>query len=38
MSFCFPILTLAICLYHPSLPVGLPGDILCPYRAVVDKF
>ena len=25
-------------LYHPSLPAGLPGYILCPYRSVVDKF
>ena len=31
-------LSLAIRLYHSSLLVGLPDDILCPYRAVVDKF
>ena len=31
-------LFLAVCLYHLSLLVGLPGYILCPYRAVVDKF
>ena len=30
-------LSLAILLYHPSLPVGLLDNILCPYRAVVHK-
>ena len=41
MSRCshrFPWLSLAICFYHPLLPAGLPDYILCPYRAVVDKF
>ena len=27
-----------ICFYHPSLLAGLPDNILCPYRAVLDKF
>ena len=31
-------LSLAIRLYHPSLPVRLPDDIMRLYRAVVDKF
>ena len=31
-------LSLAIRVCHPSLPVGLPVDILCLYRAVVDTF
>ena len=31
-------LSLAICLYHPSLPVGLLDYILCPYIAIVDGF
>ena len=30
--------SLAICHYHLSLPTSLPDDILCPHRAVVDKF
>ena len=30
--------SLAIYLYHPSLPVGPLEYILCPYRAVVDRF
>ena len=31
-------LSLAIHPYHPPLPAGLLDYILCPYRAVVDKF
>ena len=31
-------LSLAIRLYHPSLPAGLLDYNLCPDRAVVDKF
>ena len=31
----FSKISLAIRPYHPSLPAGLPGNILCPYRAVV---
>ena len=31
-------LFLSIRPYHPSLLVGLPNYILCPHRAVVDKF
>ena len=31
-------LSLSICLSHPLLSVGLPGYIMCPYKAVVDKF
>ena len=31
-------LSLAIRLYLPSLPTGLQDYILCPYRAIVDKF
>ena len=31
-------LSLAIRLYRPSLPSGLLDNILCLYRAVVDKF
>ena len=30
--------SLAICLYHPSLPVGLLDYIQFPYRAIVHKF
>ena len=30
--------SLAICLYNLSLPAGLLDYILCPYRAVADKF
>ena len=34
----FPKLSFTICLYH-SLHLAVPPDcILCPYRAVVDKF
>ena len=28
-------LSLTTRLYHPSLPAGLPGYIMCPYKAVV---
>ena len=31
-------LSLSIHLYYPSLPAGPLDYILCPYRAVVDKF
>ena len=31
-------LSVAIRLYHPLLPVDLPGHILCTYGAVADKF
>ena len=31
-------LSVATRLYYPSLPAGLVDLILCPYRAVVDKF
>ena len=31
-------LYLATSFYHPSLPAGLPGYILYPYSAVIDKF
>ena len=31
-------LSLSILLYHPSLPTGLLDYILCPNRAVVDRF
>ena len=30
--------SLAKSLCYPSIPVGLPGHTLCPYRAVEDKF
>ena len=29
-------ITIRLC--HPLLPGGLPGYILCPYRAFVDKY
>ena len=31
-------LSLTIRLYHPSFTTGLLDYILCPYRAVVDRF
>ena len=31
-------LSLAIHIYHLSLPVGLLDHALCPYRAVIGKF
>ena len=31
-------LSLAIRLYHPSLPACPLDNIMCPHRAVVDKF
>ena len=31
-------LSLAVLLYHSALPAGFLGYILCPFRAVVDKF
>ena len=31
-------LSLTIRPYHPSLPEGLPDYILCPYKAIVDRF
>ena len=34
----FPWLSLTTCLYHPSLPAGLVGYLLCLQRAAVDKF
>ena len=33
-----PTVSFAICHYHPSLLEGPLNYILCPYRAVVDKF
>ena len=34
----FPWFSFTIRLYHLSFPAGLPNYILCPNRAVVDKF
>ena len=34
----FPGLSLSIRLYHPSHSAGPPDYILCPYRAVLEKF
>ena len=34
----FPRFFLSIHPYHPSLPTGLPNDILCPHCADVSKF
>ena len=33
----FPWLSLTMRLYHPSLPIGLLDNILCPYWAILDK-